>query len=281
MKIRFPALVCAAIPLLLAGTASSATTSYNSGSLGAIANGTNTDAVLLSQPGTVVAGDDYAVGYAGGERTTVPFLSALNPAANSQFTIEFWAKPSVSDGDDAPVANRTATGDRSGWVFFQRGAASGWNFRMYNGSGSAYGWDLTGGTSNLNEWSHVVAVWSGSAATLYVNGVLADDSNAAGLNGVYNPNASAMLSVGALFDGGSSSTALVDEVAFYNSALTPAQIANHFNLVASPTPDAYHSTVLADGALLQLTNNVPEPTSAFLIGLSGLALLRRRSRTVG
>lgn len=70
----------------------------------------------------------------------------------------------------------------------------------------------------------------------------------------------------------------MDEVAFYGSALTPAQILNHFNLVASPVAGTYASTVLADGALLQLSNNVPEPASAWLLGLSGLALLRRRSR---
>jgi hypothetical protein len=68
----------------------------------------------------------------------------------------------------------------------------------------------------------------------------------------------------------------VDEVAFYGSALSPAQILNHYNLVGSD-PSAYQSTVLADGARLQLTN-VPEPTSSLLVGLGGLALLRRRSR---
>jgi hypothetical protein len=152
---------------------------------------------------------------------------------------------------------------------------------MYNGVGSGLGWDLTGGTSNLNSWSHVVATWNGSAALLYVNGVLADSTNDPAATGVYNPNGGAnagIFSIGANFDGGSASTALIDETAFYGSALTPAQILNHFNLASSPVAGVYYAAVQADGAMLQLSN-VPEPAAAGLLGLSGLALLRRRSRS--
>jgi hypothetical protein len=271
----------AALPLLLSGSAVLATTtSINTGSLGATANGTNGDTVALGQPGAVAAGDDKSVGYSGGAITSVPFLPALNPAAASAFTIEFWSNPSLSDNDDALISNRFAGTNRSGWIFFQRAAGTGWNFRMYNGVGSGLGWDLTGGTSNLNTWNHVVATWNGSAALLYVNGILADNTNDLAATGVYNPNTSTnspIFAIGANFDGGSSATSLVDEVAFYNAALTPAQILNHFNLASSPTAGTYFNAVLADGATLKLSN-VPEPTSTLFLGLGGLALLRRRSR---
>jgi hypothetical protein len=193
--------------------------------------------VILDVPGAIVAGSDTGVMYSGGERTTVPFNTALNPPAASPFTIELWVFPTFSDNDDTPLSNRQASGNRSGWTFFQRADTTGWNFRMYNRVGSNLGWDLTGGTSTLNAWSHIVATWNGSAAVLYVNGVLADNTNDSAATGVYNPNTAALspvLSIAANFDGGSPSTATIDEVAFYGSALTPAQIANHYALASSP-----------------------------------------------
>lgn len=269
----------AALPLLLAGAAAHATTvSYNTGSLGPAANGTNADLVTFTA-GAVTAGGDQAASYNGlsGTNTVVPFQSGLNPVSTSPFTIEFWARPTATDNDDSPVSNRVAAGNRSGWAFFQRDGATGWNFRMYDGAGSAVGWDLTGGTALLNAWSYVVATWDGSVAQLFVNGALADASNAGGLSGVYNASTSASFLV-ASTDTSSPYAGLVDEVAFYGSVLSPAQILNHFNTVSSATPGAYHSTVVADGARLQLSNNIPEPASLACLLLGGLALLGRRAR---
>lgn len=280
MKTRSVFSLFAALPLLLAGTAVRATTvSYNTGSLGAAANGTNADPVTLGA-GAVAAGGDQAANYngAGGTNTSIPFQAGLNPVAISPFTVEFWANPTNSDNDDAPVSNRVAAGNRSGWTFFQRAAGTGWNFRMYNGVGSGLGWDLTGGTSNLNAWSHVVATWDGSAAQLFVNGFLADSSNDPAATGVYNASSSATLFLAAT-DTGSPYTGAVDEVAFYGGVLSAAQIVNHFGLATSGAQGDYHSRILLDGARLQLTNNsIPESSSLAILGLSGLALVRRRAR---
>ena len=155
-----PAVRLAAVGLVF-GTAVAApaqTVSPNTGSLGSSANATNSAAVTFG-PGAVTTGGDLSAVYDGttAAMTTRPFLAALNPASASPFSIEFWGRPTASDNDDAPVSNRISAGNRSGWVFFQRAAGTGWNFRMYNGVGSGLGWDLTGGTSNLNAWSHVVA----------------------------------------------------------------------------------------------------------------------------
>ncbi len=281
MNIRSALFLTATFALFASG-AEAASVSLNTGSLGAAANGTNA-ASVAERLGVVTAGADIAVLYNGtaGTNTTVPFLPALNPAASSPFTIEFWANPTASDNDDSPLSNRVSAGNRSGWAFFQRDAATGWNFRMYNGNGSALGWDLTGGTAPLNLWSHVVVTWNGSAALLYVNGTLADSSNDPALNGVYNPNTTAGTNlIAAATDSGSPYAGGIDEVAFYGSALSPTQILNHFNTVTSPTAGAYYTMVRNDGALLQLSN-VPEPSSAALIALAGLALCGRRSRERG
>lgn len=283
MKTRSAFALLAALPLLVAGTSVTASTvAYNTGSLGAAANGTNADPVTFG-PGAVAAGGDQAAIYngAGGTNTSIPFQSGLNPAAVNPFTIEFWANPTTGDGDDSPVSNRISSGNRSGWAFFQRRDTDpipGWNFRMYNGVGSALGWDLTGGTALLGSWSHVVATWDGSAALLYVNGLLADSSNAGGLNGVYNPSGTATFFV-ASTDSGSPYNGAVDEVAVYGSALSLAQVSNHFSLATTGAPGDYHLQIRNDGARLQLTNNpIPEPSSLAIFGLSGLVLRRRRTR---
>ena len=266
----------AAVVLTLATAARATTISPNTGSLGSAADGTNADTVTLG-PGAVSAGGDQSAVYDGvtGTKTTVPFQSALNPASASPFTIEFWARPTASDNDDSPVSNRVASGNRSGWVFFQRNAATGWNFRMYDGNGSNLGWDLTGGTATLNSWSHVVATWDGSAASLYVNGALASSTNAAGASGGYAASSAADFIVAAS-DTGSPYLGSVDEVAFYPTALSETQILNHFNSISSA---GYQAQVRSDGALLQLSNNdVPEPSAMMLMGFAGVMVMARRRR---
>ena len=283
MKIRPSLFSIAALPLLLAvPPARAAAISSNTGSLGAAADGMDANTVTLTT-GAVAAGGDQAALYNGvaGTNTIVPFQAALNPATASPFTIEFWANPTASDNDDSPVSNRVASvANRSGWVFFQRGAATGWNFRMYSGVGGGLGWDLTGGTSTLNSWTHVAATWDGSSAQLFVNGSLADGTNDPGASGIYNRNTAPTTNlVIAATDTGSPNNGAVDEVAFYGAALSGAQILNHFNTASSATPGAYHSLIQGDGALLQLSNNpVPEPSAVALLGLAGLALAGRRSR---
>ena len=254
------ALIClASLTALYPLSAGAQAISYNTGGLGTVADGVNAGGVILDQPGALAAVDDYSSQYATGSNTAVPFRPELNPPASSPFTIEFWARPTAMDGDDAPIGNRLGGGgNRSGWVFFQRGEAVGWNFRMYNGNSSGLGWDITGGTATLNAWSHVVVVWNGSSASLHVNGQAIPAANAG--NGVYNPNTTESFYVGALIGGGSPSTGDIDEVAYYPSALTPAQILNHYNLASSTRIGAYSSTVLADGAILYLQQNPPSTT---------------------
>lgn len=257
-------LVCfASLTASLPFSAGAQAISYNTGSLGVAANGVNTAGVVLDQPGALAVGGDFSSSYSGapGNNTAVPFRPELNPAANVPFTIEFWARPTATDGDDAPIGNRLATGDRSGWVFFQRNETTGWNFRMYNGVGSTVGWDITGGTATLNAWSHVVVTWNGTTPSLYVNGVFASSTNNPTFDGVYRPNANnESFYVGALIGGASPTNGSIDEIAYYPTALSAAQILNHYNMASSTVIGAYSAMVQADGALLYLQQNPPIAT---------------------
>jgi hypothetical protein len=255
----FPALGFTFLAAGIQMASAAPSTSYNTGTLGTAGDGANSTGVVIDQPGAISTYPDYSSTYASPDNTTVPFRPELNPIASSPFTIEFWAKPTASDNDDAPVSNRLGGSvNRTGWVFFQRAAGTGWNFRMYNGNGTALGWDLTGGTSTLNVWSHVVAVWNGSSAQLYVNGANTNAPNNGA--GGYNVNVTESFYLGALIGGGSPSTGSVDEVAFYPTALSATQISNHYAAATNPALGKYSSLVLADGAIEYLQQNPPSAT---------------------
>lgn len=270
---------------LAASAARGQTTSFNSGSLGAAGNGTNAPGVVIGAPGAVAAGGDLAAYYSGGSiaspvNTTVPYNPALNPASTSPFTIEFWTNPSsdVTDGSGpAPVFNRVTTGNRSGWVFFQRAASQGWNFAMYNGNGSQVGLQVTGGTYTPGSFTLVDAVWNGTTPSLYVNGVNTLAPVVVGGAGGYNASTTAIFSVGSYDTGSNPFTGAVDETAFYGTALSAPQILAHFNAASSAIPGAYGSLVVADGAIEYL-RNIPEPTSLAMFGLAGCFFAARRRR---
>lgn len=257
------------------------TTAINYGSLGAAANGTHADGVVLGATGPLADPTDTAAAYSGSSTTTpvntvVPFNSFLNTTTSAPFTIEFWHNPAASDNDDSPIFNRQSAGDRAGWAFFQRNEATGWNFALYNGNGSEIGHQITGGSYVLNTWNHVVAIWDGNIPSLYVNGV---DTEATPTGpGGYNVNTTEPFSIGSYSNGGTGIVGALDETAFYDVALTPTQILNHFNAATNTTPDSYSSMVQADGALLYIRNTpVPEPSTSGLM-LLGLSVLLRRRR---
>lgn len=242
--------------------ASAQLVSINTGSLGSAADGVHTPGVELGLPGLINDPLDLAAGYPnydgpGIYRTEVPFLPELNPPAGQPFTVEFWAMPYASDQGVAgpcPVFNRLGgSGDRSGWIFFQRAEELGWNFAMYSGNGSTIGIDLTGGTAETNSKHHVVAVYDGTTAYLYHNGSLVDQGT-----GPYAANTGGVvLGIGAYTNnapGDNSYRGVVDELAVYNVALTADQIQAHYLAAGSSTPGEYSSLVINEGALLYLQN---------------------------
>src|SRR6185369_13003020 len=111
---------------------------------------------------------------------------------NGPFSVEFWAKPAQTNSAVCPAASVTylpGFGTRSGWLFYQTssnfGEGNGWYFRL-----STLENDLS--VTNVfvdmplstNSWYHVVASFSGTNVSLYVNGTLAASVP---FNGGYRP----------------------------------------------------------------------------------------------
>lgn len=255
------------------------TTVLNHGSLGPAANGSS----LNSHPvgGALAGSPDAAAYYNGtGARTLVPFQPGNNPPEGESFTIEAWfmVTKEVSDSPGpCPLFNRLSSGNRQGWVFFQRSPTTGWNFRMYHGVSSDVGVSVTGQASSpeagkAGTWSHMVVTWNGpsSTATMYVNG-----ENVGSASGPYVANTAdnaRPLSVGSYNDGANPFSGAVDEVAFYKKTLTEAQITAHYQNGTNATPSAsYSSLVVADGAVeyLRLDEASPDKDVAVNFGSAG------------
>jgi hypothetical protein len=153
---------------------------------------------------------------------SIPHAGELNPGG--PFTVELWTRPtSVPGAGDyrCPVGNFGGWGDSSGWHLYQTpGPDSSWVWVM-----QSCGVWVNGGLVTKYKWDHLVAVFDGTNANFYVNGVLKGNSGA--VTG-YKPNSGTPLCIGSrdtaygYFDGN------VDEVALYSSALTLERIQAHY-----------------------------------------------------
>jgi len=167
----------------------------------------------------------------------VPYTAALNPAG--AFSIEFWSKISSIPADlFSPLAALDLNAGRSGFLFYLNGG-SGWQFRLGN-AGGAYVANVAGGTTTT-DWQHIVGVYDGAGnASLFVNGV---QFGPVALSGNFDPNQTQPLRIGAPTGLARPWNGLVDEVAFYNYALSPAQVSQH---TLSGTPLRISMTAASD-----------------------------------
>ena len=226
-------------------TAPSPDSAANLGSLGVAAAGSYNGAIHPI-PGALGKGNDTAASTISGTHVGVPFQSALNP--NGAFTAEGWFKPGVVF-TDGTLTCAMSSGDfaspRAGWLIYQ--GSGGFNFRLYNQNGLNTSANVTGGGPlSLGTWYHVVAVYDGSEAILYVNGEEVARVVASG----YVAGLAGPFVVGMRADNSFGWNGSADEIAFYGSALTPEQISAHYANGVSATPvKEYAQTILDDGPL--------------------------------
>lgn len=235
----------------------------NLGSLGEGADGIHTPGLKHQVPGAIRASEDTAAGYHlivkensdGGYPTILPFDPELN---TSEFSVEAWLRPTIAGNQNAqcPLYNYDpAQMKRSGWVLWQRAPSAGWNFRAYNevdaNSSARDAVNATFGPYTPGEWQHVVITFSGNQAIFYINGQQAGSAN---VNGVYNPNRAVgngrtiRPAIGGFPTGWENGfEGDIDEVAYYNTVLTPAQVAaHHANGISENPAIPYETLILSD-----------------------------------
>jgi hypothetical protein len=228
----------------------------NLGSLGAAQRGYFGAAVVHEVPGALAGSTDTAVSFdaTAGTVVSVPYTPAMNPS--KAFTVEAWLNP----GAENPAGTLTCAlsighfaDPRSGWLIYQ--SDTGWNLRTYNQNSTATSVNITGGPAPVaGVWTHVVAVYDGTNAYVFVNGVQA----VSGVPTGYVPGTDGPFFIGGRSDSSFWWNGAADEVAFYDKALTASVISSHYQngLNASRTTP-YEQLVIASAPLAYYRLNEP------------------------
>jgi hypothetical protein len=228
--------------------APAADAAVNSGSLGAAATGYYVGTASHPVPGALAAGSDTAASYdaTAGSVTAIPYLPAMNPRA--AFTVEAWLNPGVQHPAGTltcALSSGNFASPRSGWLIYQ--SDTGWNFRMYNENGLATSASITGGPApSPGTWAHVVAVYDGTTARVYVNGQQAASAPVAS----YVPGRTGQMFVGGRSDSSFWWNGQADEVAFYDTALSASVIDAHYQNGVSTAPSTPYNQLVASSSPL-------------------------------
>ncbi|WP_185967794.1 PKD-like domain-containing protein [Formosa sediminum] len=152
-----------------------------------------------------------------GTNTSVNFGNNYN--LNGPFSIEIWAKPNTTSGQQTLFSKRSATSTTSGYDLTLNGGSIAFN---YNNGTSIYTTGLT-----TNRWYHIAVTYSGSVYKLYIDGILKATQNG---DGPQSNSSLALL-------GAKQSTLLptnyyngwLDELRIWNTALSEDQIREMMN----------------------------------------------------
>jgi hypothetical protein len=222
----------------------------NAGSLSDSAVGYYLGTAQHPVPGALTGRTDSAVGFdaTANSVTMIPYMPEMNPKA--PFTVEAWLSPNVEHAAGSgtltcAISSGQFASPRTGWLIYQ--AENGWNLRMYDNKGAATSVNITGGTAPVSgQWYHVVAVYDGATAKLFVNGAKAAEAAQTS----YVPGQSGGFAIGGRADGSFWWNGSADEVALYSKALTDDEISGHYANGSATNPSAsYQSLVLAKSPL--------------------------------
>jgi hypothetical protein len=187
-------------------------------------------AVDLQDPQTKTAGL--------GGTVDIPYALELNPFG--PWSMEAWVRPDSVDGQFrvpiSSMSNPDSGNVVNGWLIYEYGSVpSYWTAVFYNGGASgAFQTDFSDSFSTPGTWNHLVITDDGTNLLFYVNGQVGSATTVAasgyapqGING--DPSLAGLDEVigqrsDRAFFG---ANAGLDDVAFYNYALTPTQIQSH------------------------------------------------------
>lgn len=216
--------------------------------------GTYVGGYTLGQPGALIGDSNPATAF-DGSSGLVQVSDGYQPTS---YTIELWARPDTLRTQSLFVRTSGAgpLNQYSHELLMYDAGGGVYRFAHYSFDGAAKD---TRGTSAVSTgvWYHIVGTFTQNGdMRVYVNGLA--EGTATGVGTPWNGGdryligsevGAANFGVRSYFDG------LIDEVAFYDRALAPAEILAHYE-----------------------ARIVPEPFAAGLLALGGLALARRRRR---
>jgi hypothetical protein len=199
---------------------------------------------LLYDDGSGLDGSGYANG-GSGAYIKVPYGSSMDVGA--KLSVEFWIQPTTLVGG-VPIARQ---GLGNAWSVTYDTAGN-WTATVYDVNGVKHSTvGASGSGAGGNHIQHIVLIYDSTTGlfALYVNGVNVTTSFVA-------PNANVVSNSSPiyLFSGGSANPSIqgyLDEVAFYNTALTDTQVRTHYAVgtgTPPPTPGVAASAANATAA---------------------------------
>ena len=157
-------------------------------------------------------------------------LTGLAPASYTGFSISAWVYAD-SLGAFNVVASQYRNGDPANSAWFLETIGSNMAFGVANGSSLAYATKAfsTGG------WYHIVGVWNGSTAEVYIDGVASGSPvSISGMNtGTVDMAIGALWDTGGTSPGGGPWNGKIDEVAIFNYAVGSDDISKIYNATSS------------------------------------------------
>lgn len=252
----------------------------NLGSLGAAGNAVYSSTNVVKGM-TPIPGDsgDFSIGTsitAVGSFLAVPTTSGAETLPAGPFTVEVWVNPTNTATASTILAQTGVAGsggvgstaNSAGWSLnFGYIPSAGINianaisFHVYNGQGSTGGAEatLTSSSFTAGNWYHIVGVFDGTNASVYVNAQPGISFQA--MTGTQALDTWDPLTIGCGRGlnnnkfGGS-----IDEVAIYTNALSSARVTAHYN--AGNGGGSYQSTVMADSPYMYWRMDAPAHTTA-------------------
>ena len=192
--------------------------------------------LTFAYPPGIPHASDLAIHITNSATVTIPYALELNPVTGP-WSAEFWLQPTSQDPSNfhTPISSEgTVPGHIYGWNIYQH-VASAWTLATFNGgTGPGFYSDFADIPLITGKWYHLVVADDLTTIRFYVNNSLVNSFPRAGnfvpngINGdpavLGGPTTFGVRSDGGFgnWDGG------MDEVAFYNYALSPDQILNHF-----------------------------------------------------
>ncbi|HEX3716865.1 MAG TPA: LamG-like jellyroll fold domain-containing protein [Verrucomicrobiae bacterium] len=224
-------------------------------------NGTVNGSVTFGAPQSSDGGLGGCAAFnsSGEGRIDVPYNTNLN---TSEFTVEAWVYVNATTGTyQSPITCRNTGNGDLGYIFYLNPSQD-WSY-WFGGINAAGFNEITYSTAaTLDAWTHLVGTWDGAIMRFYINGTQIGASTPTDNPKTVTPGMSEPLSIGA---GGSELAAgeyyldgSMDEVAYYDYALSQAQVLAHYQAaIDSPniTQEPTNAITINAGANLALTSS--------------------------
>jgi hypothetical protein len=181
-------------------------------------DGSYSGSVTLNAQGAIANDPDTAVAFTNDAEMLANVPSSFEFTGNVPYSAEVWVKPASNPATMAVLGKNAYAPDAGGYL--------GW-YVAYNNNGWLDNLRNNGGTGNPGPapgvFIHVVATYDGTNLATYVNGQpFSSNANSVPLVATGAPFTAAVVADWGSFTG------VLDEIAVYDKALTPARIAAHY-----------------------------------------------------